>query len=91
MVEFEYRQAETYGRAAFWVGLTFPWPFNLSLLLHVVLEFTQYFHRVKKRWIVAALYAPAAAFSAIELLTDWITRGVIKKWGYALDSGTPHM
>lgn len=44
-MEFNYRQAESYEAAAYWIKMVFLWPFMLSFLMHLVLAFTGFLRR----------------------------------------------
>ena len=82
--EFVYRIVESPVNAYIWLKLSLVWPVIPSSLLHISLIYTE---RRLKPWMLAPIYAPAAAFISTGLSTDLLISGAMQTyygWTYAL-------
>ena len=85
--EFEYRQADAFETARFWVRTSSLWPLSMSLLLHFVLLITA---APVRRTGLLAIYAPAAGVALVELFTNRLTTAPVRApWGWTY--GVPDM
>src|SRR3989339_150050 len=83
-IEFMYRQAESFEIAHFWLEMNFIWPFTIALIIHFVLIYTEKINIHTGKLVYFLLYTPALFFTIIELATDQMTIGVVKRyWGYS--------
>ena len=81
-IEFEYRHAETFQTAFFWLKISTLWPIVPSLLLHVSLIFTKSSY-LKNKLTYLLIYLPGIAISAVGLTTDLLISGASKEyWGW---------
>ncbi len=81
-VEFQYRQAETFQTAFFWLKISTLWPLVPSLLLHVSLIFTKSSY-LKNKLTYLLIYLPGIAISALGLGTDLLISSASKEyWGW---------
>ena len=81
-IEFQYRQAETFQTAFFWLKISTLWPVVPSLLLHVSLIFTKSPY-LKNKLAYLLIYLPGIAISAVGLGTDLLISGATKEyWGW---------
>ncbi len=88
-IEFEYRQAETFQTAFFWLKISNLWPIVPSLLLHVSLIFTKSPY-LKNKLTYLLIYLPGIAISAVGLSTDLLISGASKEywgWTYIIHTG----
>lgn len=81
-VEFEYRQAETFQIAFFWIKISTLWPIVPSLLLHISLIFTKSKY-LKNKLSYALIYLPSIIIITLSLTTDLLLNSILKEyWGW---------
>lgn len=81
-MEFGYRQAESFSTALGWLRASSLSLFALPFELHFILCFTGRTKLLEKRFIYLPLYAPAAAFTALEMTSSAGARPVKAYWGW---------
>ncbi len=85
-VEFEYRQAEVFQTAFFWIKISTLWPIVPSLLLHISLIFTKS-HYLKNKLTYILIYLPSIIIVGLSLTTNLLLDTISKEywgWTYAL-------
>jgi diguanylate cyclase (GGDEF)-like protein/PAS domain S-box-containing protein len=80
--EFEFRQAESFATAYFWLKVGALWGFVLPLELHFVLLFTERPKLLKNRLTYFVLYAPALVFFLLELTNLVEAQPAKVYWGW---------
>ena len=81
-VEFEYRQAETFQIAFFWIKVSTLWPIVPSLLLHISLIFTKSRY-LKNKLIYLLIYLPSIIIIYLSLTTNLLLSDILKEyWGW---------
>lgn len=82
-VEFEYRQAEAFQIAFFWLKISTLWPFVPAILLHIALIFTNKIKILKSKYVYFWIYLPALVISALGLTTNWLISDALNEyWGW---------
>jgi diguanylate cyclase (GGDEF)-like protein/PAS domain S-box-containing protein len=81
-VEFQFRQAESFAKAYFWLKAGALWSFVLPLELHFVLLFTGRPKLLENRLTYLVLYAPALIFFLLELTNMVAVQPVKVYWGW---------
>ena len=82
-VEFEYRQAEVFQIALFWLKISTLWPFVPAILLHIALIFTNKIKIFKNEYGYFLIYLPALIISILGLTTNWLINSALKEyWGW---------
>ncbi len=82
LVEYEYRQAENFQTAFFWIKISTLWPLVPSLLLHISLIFTKS-KILKNKLANILIYLPPIIIILISLTTNLLFNSVIKfYWGW---------
>jgi PAS domain S-box-containing protein len=81
-MEFGYRQAESFSTALGWLRASSLSLFALPFELHFILCFTGQTRLLEKRFIYLPLYAPAAAFAALEMTSPAGAKPVKAYWGW---------
>ena len=80
--EFEYRQAEIFQIAFFWIKISTLWPIVPSLLLHISLIFTKSQY-LKNKLIYILIYLPSIIIITLSLTTDLLLNSILKEyWGW---------
>lgn len=80
--EFQFRQAESFATAYFWLKAGALWGFVLTLELHFVLLFTERPKLFENRRTYLVLYAPALIFFLLELTNVVKAQPVKVYWGW---------
>jgi PAS domain S-box-containing protein len=84
--EFEYRQAETFQTAFFWIKISTLWPLVPTLLLHISLIFTKSKY-LKNKLTYILIYLPPTLIITLSLTTNLLLDHVLKEywgWTYAI-------
>lgn len=82
--EFGYRQTRFDDVALLAYKIASFWSLGLSFLLHFILVLSGVSFKGSKRLLYVLIYGPSLAFSLIDLMTDWITAGVVQRyWGWS--------
>jgi PAS domain S-box-containing protein len=81
-MEFGYRQAESFSTALGWLRASSLSLFAMPFELHFILCFTEQTKLLEKKLIYLPLYAPAAAFAALEMTSPAGARPVKAYWGW---------
>jgi len=71
--ELGYFLANDFQTASLWVKFESFWPLSVALMMNFVSRFTENNQPIVRRTIYFLVYMPAVIFSAIELLTNWIS------------------
>ncbi|MGB9980482.1 histidine kinase dimerization/phosphoacceptor domain -containing protein [Methanobacterium sp.] len=80
--EFEYRQAETFQTAFFWIKVSALWPIVPSLLLHISLIFTKSRY-LKNKLTYILIYLPSIIIITLSLTTNLLLNNILKVyWGW---------
>lgn len=80
--EFEYRQAETFQTAFFWIKVSTLWPIVPSLLLHISLIFTKSRY-LKNKLSYILIYLPSIIIVTLSLTTNLLLNNILKEyWGW---------
>ena len=80
--EFQYRQAESFDSALFWMQAGFLWIFAIPLELHFVMHFTERPKLVEKKSIRLLLYGPALVLSILWATGLVSIKPVSVYWGW---------
>jgi PAS domain S-box-containing protein len=80
--EFEYRQAESFDSALFWMRASFLWIFAIPLELHFVMHFTERTDLLGKKSTRPLLYVPALVLSILWLAGSMSIKPVPVYWGW---------
>jgi PAS domain S-box-containing protein len=89
LVELGYRSSRSLAEAEAAWRFDFFWPLVLGLLLALVLALTERDRLLRRPWVIAAIAAPTAIFTAIEASTGWITGApLLRWWGWSYGQGT---
>jgi PAS domain S-box-containing protein len=80
--QFMLQQSTALVDGTFWVKTLSFWPLLAALMLHFALAFTES-DLLKNEFVYLIMYLPAAAFSIIDLTTNWVSlMPALKYWGY---------
>ncbi|MBI5680781.1 MAG: PAS domain S-box protein [Methanobacterium sp.] len=88
LVEFEYRQTNSFETAYFWLKISGLWPLVPAVLLHISLIFTKS-KVLMSKFVYIALYLPALIISYLAINTNMLLSGIILEywgWTYAIPS-----
>ena len=81
-VEFEYRQAEAFQTAFFWLKISTLWPVVPSLLLHISLIFTKSKY-LKNKLTYLLIYLPGIIIFILGLTTNLLIYSAVEEyWGW---------
>ncbi|MBN2717427.1 MAG: response regulator [Deltaproteobacteria bacterium] len=84
LIEFGYRISPTYDAALFFWHLDVLWPVHIAAWLHFALVFTEKTQWLKRPWLYALLYGPAAVFVLLDVLFHAVTGPpVLQPWGWS--------
>ncbi|MBN2526092.1 MAG: response regulator [Deltaproteobacteria bacterium] len=90
LMEFGYRQADSFEAAAVWWRFDVLWSVHVSAWLHLTLAFTRPGNWLRRKWLLVALYAPSAVFIFSDIFFHAVTGPPREQpwgWEYTVQDG----
>ncbi len=92
LIEFGYRQSQSFEQASFWWHVDLLWPLSPPLLVLFVLALADQEALVRKRTVLISLFGPAVALSVLDGTTHLITGPPIQQmWGWSYGLPVPNL
>ena len=86
--KFEWRQAETFESAQFWIRAGAGWPMAVAAAMHLALLFTGQTRVLRSKVTYVLLYGPAAVLSLLVATSDLVTGPPVRVfWGWKYSVG----